>query len=261
MVTALLLAAAVTNADAAPRGFVLDEIAAGGETLRYALYLPRDYTPARRWPLLLALHGRGESGRDGLRQLAQGVAQAIIAAPGDWPVVAVLPQKSDENREWEEIEPALLELVAAVRSRYAVDPDRLYLTGLSQGGHGAWVLGARHPDLWAAVVPVCGYTAARARDAQGRPPAGAFNGTAADLAPALARLPVWAFHGAADSIVPVAETERMVAAIRAAGGAPRSTIFPGVDHGSWDPAYRDPALPAWLLQQHRARTAPQEVPQ
>lgn len=257
----LLAAAAVGAAGAPPRGFLLDQITAGGETLRYALYLPREYTPSRRWPLLVALHGRGESGRDGLRQLAEGVAQAIIASPADWPVVAILPQKSEENREWEQSEAALLALVDTVRSRYAIDPDRLYLTGLSQGGHGAWVLGARHADVWAAVVPVCGYAAARARDAHGQPPRGAFNGSAADLAPALARLPVWAFHGAADSIVPVAETERMIAAIRAAGGDPRSTIFPGVDHGSWDPAYRDAALPAWLLQQRRARTAPQEVSQ
>ena len=164
---ALLLSAALgasPDADSA-RGVLLDEIRAGGETLRYAVYVPRDYDSAPSpagWPLVLFLHGRGECGTDGLRQLTQGLPQALFAAPADWPVIALFPQKPDADREWEQYEPAVMALVAAARARFAIDPERIYLTGLSQGGHGAWVLGSRHAELWAAVVPVCGYLASRA---------------------------------------------------------------------------------------------------
>ncbi len=174
-------------------------------------------------------------------------------------MVALFPQKPRPDREWEAYEPALLALVERAATRFAIDPERRYLTGLSQGGHGAWVMGSRHPELWAAIVPVCGYAASRVRDADGHALAGSFNGSPLELARPLRGTAVWAFHGAADSVVPVAETEAMVAALRAAGGAPEATLLPGVGHGSWDPAYRDPRLPVWLLAQRRARAASQET--
>jgi predicted peptidase len=262
VIAAALVAAALAGTVRGPeeaRGLLLGEIAGGGETLRYAVYLPSDYDASRRWPLALALHGRGESGTDGLRQLTQGLFQAILAAPGDWPVVTLFPQKPRPDREWEEYEPALLALLERAAARFAIDPDRRYLTGFSQGGHGTWVVGSRHPELWAAIVPVCGYAASRVRDADGHAPAGAFDGSPAELARPLRGMAVWAFHGRADSIVPVAETEAMIAALRAAGAAPEVTLIPGVDHGSWDPAYRDPRLPIWLLAQRRAGAVSEET--
>ncbi len=253
---ATLTAPAVTPV---PRGFLLDEITAGGETLRYALYVPREYDAARRWPLVVALHGRGECGSDGLRQLTQGLAQAIAAAPADWPALALFPQKPDPEREWEEYEAPLLALIERQRGSYAIDGDRLYLTGLSQGGHGAWVLAARQPRMWAALVPICGYSTARVRDAQGRVPPRAYQGSADELVRPLVGLPVWAFHGVQDSIIPAAQSEELVAALRAAGGEARLTLFPGVDHGAWDPAYRDPALARWLLAQRRRTPSNQQI--
>lgn len=259
---ALVLSALLADSPATevPRGILLGDLTAGGETLPYAIYVPREFDPARRWPLVLALHGQGECGADGLRQLTQGLSQAILAAPRDWPVIALFPQKPDPEREWEEYEPALMALLDSARARWPIDANRIYLTGLSQGGHGAWVLGARHKGLWAAVVPVCGYVEPRVRDAGGAVPRGAYGGMAADLAKSLVRVPVWAFHGAADSIVPAAQSEAMIAALVAAGGKPKLTLFPGVDHGSWDPAYRDSGLPAWLLAQRRAPRSPEEMP-
>jgi predicted peptidase len=201
----LVLSALLADSPATeiPRGVLLGDLTAGGETLRYAVYVPREFDAARRWPLVLSLHGQGECGTDGLRQLTQG---------------------------------------------------------LSQGGHGAWVLGARHAELWAAVVPVCGYVAARKGDPRAVLPGGAYNGSPGELAKSLRTLPIWAFHGVADSIVPVAETESMIAALVTAGGNPKLTLFPGVDHGSWDPAYRDSGLAAWLLAQRRPLRTPKETP-
>ncbi|MEP6470966.1 MAG: PHB depolymerase family esterase [Acidobacteriota bacterium] len=241
----------------ATAGLLAGEIEApGGAKLPYLVYVPRDYDAARRWPLVLFLHGQGESGTDGWRQLLQGLPPALFAAPERWPAIVLLPQKPDSDREWESYEKALLALVDRARRTWAIDPERVILTGLSQGGHGSWVLGARHPDVWAAVGPVCGYAAARRRDAAGRIPADAFGGTAADLAKPLASTPVWAFHGAIDDVVPVAETEAMIAALRAAGGTPRVTIVPKVGHGVWSRAYEDPEFAAWLIAQRRSVRRP-----
>jgi predicted peptidase len=222
----------------------------------YLVYVPRDYTAARRWPLVLFLHGQGESGADGWRQLLQGLPPALFAAPQRWPAIVLMPQKPDPEREWESYEKALLALVERARKNYSIDSERLLLTGLSQGGHGSWVLGAHHPDLWAAVGPVCGYAAARRRDAAGHIPADAFGGSAAELAKPLAATPIWAFHGAIDDVVPVAETETMIAALRDAGGSPRVTIVPDVGHGVWSRAYEAPEFAAWLFAQRRSVRRP-----
>lgn len=243
----------------AAAGLLAGEIEGAGARLPYLIYVPRDYDAARRWPLILFLHGQGESGTDGWRQLLQGLPPALFAAPERWPAIILMPQKPDPEREWESYEKALLALVDRARRTWSIDSERVLLTGLSQGGHGSWVLGARHPDLWAAVGPVCGYVAARRRDAAGRIPSDAFGGTAAELAKPLASTPVWAFHGAIDDVVPVAETETMIAALRAAGAAPRITIVPEVGHGVWSRAYEDPEFAAWLVAQRRSVRRPKRL--
>jgi len=241
--------AAVAGRRAQPTGFLFESLESGGRRYGYAVYVPRGYDPAAPTPLVLFLHGSGESGTDGARMIIQGVGSAMLWNVEAWPGIVIFPQKPGEETEWEQHEAALMEMVARARARYRVDPARIYLTGLSQGGHGAWVLGARHADLWAAVVPICGYAAARQAPVPGLPPA--FEGTAAELAAGLAATPVWAFHGEVDDVVPAQETRDLVEALRAAGGQPKVSILPGVNHGSWDPAYRDPELPRWLFAQRR----------
>ena len=113
-----------------------------------------------------------------------------------------------------------------------IDPGRIYLTGLSMGGYGAWELAARIPERFAAVAPICG------------------GGDEAQAAK-LVGLPIWCFHGADDKVVPVERSRSMVAAIKAAGGEPKFSELPGVGHDSWTPAYRDGALLGWLFQQRR----------
>jgi predicted peptidase len=238
-------------------GIVFDALADDRVTLRHAVYLPRDYDPVRSWPLVLFLHGSGESGTDGARQLSEGLGPAILADPQRWPAIVLFPQKPTQTAEWEQYEGALLALLDAARRRYAIDPSRIYLTGLSQGGHGSWVLGARHAGLWAAVVPICGYAGARRGD-PGLP--APFAGTAMELSGALVATPIWAFHGESDDTVPVGETRTLVKALQAGGGKPRVTVFPGVGHNSWEPAYRDEVLPRWLFAQRRSDTAPAGKP-
>jgi len=230
--------------DAAAAGTVGQEGVVDGERLPVAVRVPADYDPARAWPLVVFLHGAGECGDDG-RQAQVGLGPAVASRPEQWPCLVLMPQKSTRDREWEEFEGPVLAAIADARARWNVDDDRIVLTGLSQGGHGTWVIGARHPGLFSCLVPVCGY------------------GQVADVAPQVAGLPVWAFHGLRDDIVDPRHTIDIVQEIRrlraAAGRDPegvRLTLYPTAGHNSWDAAYTEPGLAAWLLGQVRAGGRP-----
>ncbi len=228
-------------------GFLFGALDQGTTSYKYAVYVPREYDASRAWPLILFLHGSGESGNDGTRMVVQGLGSAIQWNPARWPAIVVFPQKPSQASEWEAHEDAVMKILERVRHEYNVDRGRIYLTGLSQGGHGTWVLGARHPELWAALAPVCGYGGVRHAGP------GVAAATAGEIAGRIRSIPVWAFHGDADDVVPPAETTALIDALRAAGASPepRVTIFPDVNHGSWDPAYRDTGLAEWLFAQRR----------
>lgn len=236
-------------------GFLFETIRSNESDYKYVVYVPREYSPAREWPLIVFLHGAGESGTDGLKPVIQGIGSAIMWAPEKWPFVVVIPQKPDIRHQWEQHEEAVMAMLSRTRGEYRVDPRRIYLTGLSQGGHGTWVIGSHHPDVWAAIAPICGYAGGFRRREPDTPAdlPRPFEGTVEELAGPLRKTPVWAFHGEADPVVPVRETRDLVAAIEAVGGKPKMTLFPGVDHNSWDKAYREMNLAAWFLSHARAR--------
>jgi predicted peptidase len=211
-----------------------------GGPAAYAVWLPPGYDRTRAWPCIVSLNGSGECGADGLRQIRQGLGPELQAHPERWPFVVVLPQKPREDEEWEEREDLAFGALKAVQRSYNIDPERIALTGISQGGHGAWMIGARHPDRWSCLVPVCGY------------------GRALTVASRVAKLPVWAFQGLKDDVVDPRETQGIVAELarltKAAGLAePRLTLYPDLGHGCWAAAYADSALPAWMLAQRRGR--------
>lgn len=228
-------------ADAA--GLQFRELRLKGKRHRYAVYVPPGYDRGRAWPCVLFLHGSGECGTDGEKPTRIGLLPAVLARPERWPCLIVLPQKPREEEEWEEREELVLAVLKAVRRDFRVDPARIVLTGISQGGHGAWLLGARHPELWSCLVPVCGY------------------GRARTVASRVAELPVWAFHGLQDDLVDPRDTQRIIEGVRAARvarGLPpdtlqfgRMTLYPEANHGSWEAAYAEPELPVWMLAQVR----------
>ena len=112
---------------------------------------------------------------------------------------------------------------------FNIDASRLYLTGLSQGGHGTWTIAAKHPDLFAAIAPVCGWADE-------------------DVAKKAAKLPIWTFHGDKDEAVDIECSQNMEKWITAAGGTCKLTVYPGVGHNSWDNAYRNETLGQWFLE-------------
>ena len=216
------------------KGFIYRSLQSGGKTYAYCVYIPPTYTPEREWPTILFLHGSGERGNDGFLQTDVGIARAIRRNHALIPAIVVMPQ-CPAGMSWTEPAAAKLALdcVEDVSKRYHVDNSRLYLTGLSLGGRGAWYIAARVRGAFAAIVPICG------------------GGKPADAA-ALKDTPIWAFHGTADENVPIAETDTMVDAVEDAGGKVEYTRIPGGNHFIWDKVYSDPKLWRWLFAQQRS---------
>jgi predicted peptidase len=206
--------------------------ASGDTSLRYLLHLPPDYDErsARVWPLILFLHGAGERGSDIELVKRHGIPKVAESQP-DFPFIAVSPQ-CPLGTWWAFELPLLGKLLDHVMAAYAVDTERVYLTGISMGGYGAWGLAIAHPDRFAAVVPICG-------------------GGDPDTVCAIRHVPVWAFHGALDNVVLPRESRKMVEALRECGGNIKFTLFPNADHDSWTRTYNSPKLYEWLLSQRR----------
>jgi len=237
-------------------GFLDRSLAQEGAQYRYQVYVPRSFSPKAKWPVILALHGGGEYGSDGIRQTVHGVAAAIRQAPERIPAIVVFPQAPANGQPgWQrEAGRAALRAVDAAIAEFSGDPARVYLTGYSAGGNGAWFLASRHPERFAAVVVVCGFVG----EFVGRSSAVRYPSLApaddADPQAALAaqiKAPVWIFHGDADTVVPVDESRRMFSALKALRADVQYTELPGVSHDAWTPAYGRPDLFEWLLNQRR----------
>jgi predicted peptidase len=216
-------------------GFINGTVEAGGRSMPYVVYVPRSYSEAQQWPVILFLHGSGERGTDGFAQVRVGIGMQLLTRPQQrFPCLVVMPQ-APPNAFWTGVwNDMALRALGAVVEKYHGDRSRLYLTGLSMGGFGTWEIAAAHPELFAAAIPICG------------------GGDPSTMAPKLKSLPIWVFHGGADGTVPVQFSRDMVAAIQAAGNPNiKYTEYPGVGHNSWDRTYGNPEVIAWLLTQKR----------
>lgn len=200
--------------------------------LPYLLYLPKEYniSELKRVPLLLFLHGAGGRGDD-LELVKRNGLPQLISQGHDYPFIVVSPQ-CPERESWRSYLDALKGLIDEIIANYTVDTARIYLTGISMGGYGAWALAIANPNLFAAVVPICG-------------------GGDPDKVCTISHVPVWAFHGAKDTIVPPERTQEMVESLKCCDGNVQFTIYPEAGHDSWTETYNNPALYAWLLQHIR----------
>ena len=201
-----------------------------GKTIPYLQYLPEGYEETKDpQPLVIFLHGAGERGTD-LEKIKKHGPPKIAMNGHGLPFILAAPQ-CPGDRWWNPDE--VIALTKHLMKALRVDPKRVHLTGISMGGFGTWACLAKEPKLYASGVPICG----------GGDPAAAKD---------LKDIPIWAFHGDKDPVVPATKTREMEDAILKAGSRKfRSTYYPEEQHESWNPAYADPALLAWMMLQSR----------
>jgi predicted peptidase len=194
-------------------GFLNGALILDGDEYRYQVYVPREFRRGPKWPVILALHGVGECGNDGLLQTSVGLAGAIRRHPERFPAIVVLPQAhADGTPGWQGGGGrAALAAVEKAIAEFSGDPSRVYLTGLSAGGNGSWYLASHSRGRFAAVAVICGFISEfRSKSSDVLYPALVLVRTRpyAAMAKRVAHLPIWIFHGDADATVSVEESRR-----------------------------------------------------
>ncbi len=223
---------------------------ANGETLQYRLFIPKDYDPKGKYPLVLFHHGGGGAGDDNRQQLEgacvrewilpqfQAEHPCFIVAPQIPGKSKIRPDKEAAAKTMQRRIQAIHEILDQLEEEFPIDQAREVVTGLSFGGECTWLSLIERPERFAAAVPIC------AGDRL-------MNLTTAERGQQFAQFPLWIVHGDADKIIPVDVSRKVVQALKDAGGNPKYTEYPGVGHNSWDRAYRDPKLITWLFAQSR----------
>lgn len=224
-----------------------------------------DSTRAEKYPMIVMLHGAGESGRiwtgrydyantdvrydnNGSNIIHGGQAHlnAVNRSPNlsnAFPGIVLWPQAS-YNGAWENgwdggnLNPTGNMVIKVIEwlltSTKNIDPDRVYTHGLSNGAKGAWDLPAKRPDLFAAMLPMSGV-----------------GSDMAQMAPILKTMPIWLFQGGTDTNPRPQAAADAIAALQAIGGDPRYTLYPNLGHGTWNTAYAEPDFFPWILSKNK----------
>jgi predicted peptidase len=218
-----------------------------GQVLPYQILLPKDFKPGKKYPLLVVLHGAGERGTDNDAQMKYGKSvfldslnrinyQAIVIFPqcpkeSYWSSVKINRSTVPTTFVFDYTAPinwplqAVIDLVKSIKH----DKRRTYIMGLSMGGMGTMEAVSRFPKMFAAANPICG---------------------GADLtyvSKYAKRVPLWVHHGDVDIVVPVRHSRELVKAVQDLGVEVRYTEYPGVNHNSWDNAFKQPDLLSWIF--------------
>ena len=225
------------------------------DSIPYRLLLPENYDASKKYPLIFFMHGLGESGNDNESQLIHGAALFLKEdVRKNYPAIVVFPQ-CPKTSFWSnasfkrdslnnnififnaEAPPSFAmkmanELLHYIIKQYPVQKKQVYIGGLSMGGMGTFELVGRNPNLFAAAFPICG----------GGDPA---------IAPKVSKTTWWIFHGDKDDVVPPVNSEIMVTALKSSGASVKFTLYPGVNHNSWDPAFAEPELMSWVFAQEQ----------
>jgi predicted peptidase len=209
---------------------------ADGSESPYVVFVPHGYDGTKEYPIILFLHGAGETKqpnakKEGKKPVEVGIGPAIKTREKTFPFITVIPRA--EGFGWgadTANAKRALAMLDATMKEYKVDPKRQYLTGLSMGGFGTWHIAFAHPDRWAAIVPICA----------GGDPRGAEK---------IKDIPCWGFVGTEDRLA--TGMRAMMEALEKAGGKPRFSEYKWVGHDSWDPAYATNELYTWMLAQSK----------
>jgi predicted peptidase len=231
--------------------------ASTGFILPYQILYPANYDQTKKYPLVLFLHGAGERGSDNEKQLVHGSKLFLDSINRlTYPAIVIFPQCASESY-WGTVDvdrtktpltlvfdysrpimpplQAAIELVEQTIASGAVDPARVYITGLSMGGMGTFEAVYRYPKLFAAAVPICGGADVTAYDKR------------------VAKIPFRVFHGADDAVVHVSNSRDIVAKLKTLKVSVAYIEYPGVNHNSWDNAFAEPDYLSWMFSHTRKK--------
>jgi lysophospholipase L1-like esterase/poly(3-hydroxybutyrate) depolymerase len=263
--------------------FQFRSFTSSGASLPYRLFIPENYNRQQKYPLILTLHGVGESGTDNIAHVkknrvaerwaedsTQNVQKCFVVSPqcptsDKWvnvPAWTNIYYSTQTLQESASLKRALA-LVDSLIKEFPIDTNRLYITGLSMGGYGTWDVLARHPGKFAAAIALCG-------------------GSDTSKASQIRNTPMWTFHGALDNVVPPMATRSMTARFEALGtpvvkytaqyanyfsgstitrekltskiDSGATTIFceyTDADHSIWTNTYNEPLITKWLFKQKK----------
>lgn len=207
----------------------------GNFNFKYVQYLPKDYDENKKYPLVFFLHGAGERGDDADIAMRHGYMKYVRENGKEYPFIFIAPQ-CPKDKYWGCFTESLIAFSDYITDTLPVDRDRIYLTGLSMGGTGTWILSMAYPEKFAAIMPICG------------------TGICWN-AGQLKNMPIYIYHGDCDDIVPISESINMLSAINRIGGNAQIKICYGVGHNAWDFAYTDDTLIDWMLSQTKNAAA------
>ena len=238
----------------------------------YSLYVPKNYNPDQSWPLVVMLHGAWSNHHLALRRVMgkpnergedDARAKRVMPALPEVPYLVVAPNGFETMSYQGFAEDDVWRVISEVQALFHVDPERVYLTGLSMGGAGTMKLGLRYPDRFAAIAPVCGFVGALTgvEEEAGRPAVFRRLETCMSSLPIAENafaLPVKLMHGEADPVVPVKNSIALHDRLQELGYRVEMEIYPGVDHAAWVPAYENARIFEWFSQ-FRRDPAPRKV--
>lgn len=212
------------------------------DTLNFRILKPLNYDSNKQYPVHLFLHGSGERGNDNVSQLVHGgklfLKKENREQYNSW---VIFPQAS-KNDWWGHSEPykfnydvkeskdmnLVVKLMDSFAERNDVDNNKIYVSGLSMGGMGTFVILNLRPNMFAAATPICG------------------DGDPSLVSNYAKKVPIWIFHGSDDKTVHPNESLKMAKAIISSGGSPKITFYENVDHGSWNNAFAEKYFLKWI---------------
>lgn len=239
-------------------GFLDRSLDLDGYARPYQIYVPPNYDSSKKWPIILFLHGAGEQGWDGYKQSTVGLGYAVRRYAQNFPAIVIFPQARPPFGWMDEDTEFAMQTLAAAEKEFSTDEDRVYLTGLSNGGYGSWKLAYKYPDRFAAALVICGFLSDDERYNSDVPlprfnPAIKTNNKNLHqaLAERIQHLPVWIYHGDDDNVIDVDGSRKIYQELKNLGAPVKYTELPGFGHESWDVAYRSDSTMKWLFNQTR----------
>lgn len=226
----------------------------GNDTLKYRILYPENFDANKKYPVVLFLHGRGESGNDNEKQLTHGAKMFLTDDfRKNFPAIVIFPQCAEEsywsNVEIEEVSgkrfftfqkggaptksmSLVLQFTAEFFKKPFADQTKIYVGGLSMGGMGTFEILRRKPKTFAAAFAICGGdNIANAKKYQ--------------------HVPLWIFHGGLDDVVNPQLSYNVYRELKKLGHEPKYTIYLKANHNSWDSTFAEPQLLPWLFSNHK----------